>query len=99
MIKRLHTARASEGGVMAARLAAAGFSGPDVILEGKFGFFEAFTRAPKLDELLRGLGETWETERICTKCYPLPYLRPYAGPDARRTQAAAGDPLPTRGPI
>ncbi|MGO4737063.1 MmgE/PrpD family protein [Bosea sp. 2KB_26] len=70
MIKRLHTGRASEGGVMAARLAAAGFSGPDVILEGKFGFFEAFTRAPKLEELLRGLGETWETARICTKCYP-----------------------------
>ena len=70
MIKRLHTGRAAEGGVMAARLAAAGFSGPDVILEGKFGFFEAFTRAPKMDELLRGLGETWETARICTKCYP-----------------------------
>lgn len=70
MIKRLHTGRASEGGVMAARLAAAGFSGPDVILEGKFGFFEAFTRSPKLDQLLSGLGETWETLRICTKCYP-----------------------------
>jgi 2-methylcitrate dehydratase PrpD len=70
MIKRLHTGRASEGGVMAARLAAAGFSGPDVILEGKFGFFEAFTRAPKMEELLRGLGVTWETAHICTKCYP-----------------------------
>lgn len=70
MVKRLHTGRASEGGVLAARLAAGGFVGPDVVLEGKFGFFEAFTREPKFDELLKGLGEMWETARICTKCYP-----------------------------
>ena len=70
MVKRLHTGRASEGGVLAARLASAGFSGPDVVLEGKFGFFDTFTREPKMDKLLAGLGEVWETSRICTKCYP-----------------------------
>ncbi len=70
MIKRLHTGRASEGGVMAARLAAAGFQGPTVVFEGKFGFFEAFTRQPKIDKLFDGLGTKWETARICTKRYP-----------------------------
>jgi 2-methylcitrate dehydratase PrpD len=68
-IKRLHTGRASEGGVLAARLALDGFEGPDVILEGKFGFFEAFTRDPKLDRVLKDLGTKWETSKICVKCY------------------------------
>lgn len=70
MVKRLHTGRASEGGVLAARLAAGGFHGPSVVFEGKFGFFEAFTRGPKMEALLAGLGSTWETARICTKRYP-----------------------------
>jgi 2-methylcitrate dehydratase PrpD len=70
MIKRLHTGRASEGGVLAARLAAGGFQGPTVIFEGRFGFFEAFTREPKIDALFAGLGSVWETARICTKRYP-----------------------------
>lgn len=70
MIKRLHTGRASEGGVLASRLAAGGFEGPDVILEGKFGVFDAFTRGPKMDALLADLGSVWETARICTKRYP-----------------------------
>ncbi|MCS0497186.1 MmgE/PrpD family protein [Ancylobacter sp. MQZ15Z-1] len=69
-VKRLHTGRASEGGVLAACLASAGFDGPDVVLEGKLGFFEAFTREPKLDELTAGLGSNWETSRICMKAYP-----------------------------
>lgn len=68
-VKRLHTGRASEGGVLAARLAKGGFEGPDVILEGKFGFFDAFTREPRMEKLLAGLGSQWETLRICVKCY------------------------------
>lgn len=70
MVKRLHTGRASEGGVLAARLAASGFEGPTTILEGKFGFFDAFTREPKMDKLLAGLGREWEIDRLCIKCYP-----------------------------
>jgi len=69
MVKRLHAGRASESGVLAARLAKSGFTGPDVILEGKFGVFEAFTRNPKMERLLDGLGTRWETLRICVKCY------------------------------
>jgi 2-methylcitrate dehydratase PrpD len=69
MVKRLHTGRASESGVLAARLAKSGFTGPDTILEGKFGVFEAFTRGAKMERLLDGLGTHWETLRICVKCY------------------------------
>ena len=69
MVKRLHTGRASESGVLAARLAKGGFEGPDVILEGKFGFFDAFAREPRMDRLLKDLGTQWETSKICVKCY------------------------------
>jgi 2-methylcitrate dehydratase PrpD len=69
MVKRLHAGRASESGVLAARLAKSGFTGPDTILEGKFGVFDAFTRNPKMERLLDGLGTRWETLRICVKCY------------------------------
>jgi 2-methylcitrate dehydratase PrpD len=69
MVKRLHIGRASESGVLAARLAKNGFTGPDTILEGKFGVFAAFTRDPKMERLLDGLGTRWETLRVCVKCY------------------------------
>ena len=41
------------------------------MLEGKFGFFEAFTREPHLERLLKGLGTDWETLKIAVKCYPI----------------------------
>jgi 2-methylcitrate dehydratase PrpD len=69
MVKRLHTGRAAESGVLAAKLAAANFEGPDVVLEGKFGLFEAFTRDPHMDQLTIGLGTDWETLKIAVKCY------------------------------
>lgn len=69
MVKRLHTGRAAESGVLAAKLAAANFEGPDVILEGKYGLFEAFTRDPHMDQLTAGLGTDWETLKIAVKCY------------------------------
>ena len=44
MVKRLHLGRASEGGVLAASLAADGFTAPDTVLEGPFGFLAVFCR-------------------------------------------------------
>ena len=71
MVKRLHLGRASEGGVMAARLAATGYEGPETILEGKFGFLDAYGIADMCEaELLtKGLGSEWEVRRICLKRY------------------------------
>jgi 2-methylcitrate dehydratase PrpD len=71
MVKRLHLGRASEGGILAARLAGAGYEGPETILEGKFGFLDAYGVAADCEpELLtRGLGSEWEVRRICLKRY------------------------------
>jgi 2-methylcitrate dehydratase PrpD len=45
MVKRLHLGRASEAGVLAASLAAGGFTGPRTVIEGQFGFLRVFCTA------------------------------------------------------
>ncbi len=68
-VKRLHMGRACESGILAARLAQQGFFGPDTILDGRFGFLEAYCREPEPALLTAGLGTQWETRRICLKRY------------------------------
>src|SRR5580692_8561646 len=70
MVKRIHMGRAAEGGVTAANLAARGFEGPEVILEGKFGALEVFARDADLAAIRAGLGERWETLTITFKTFP-----------------------------
>jgi 2-methylcitrate dehydratase PrpD len=70
MVKRLHLGRASEGGVLAASLAAEGFTAPDTVLEGPFGFLAVFCREWDVGALTQDLGETWETLSIAFKRYP-----------------------------
>jgi len=69
MIKRLHLGRAAEAGVIAARLAQRGFEGPPSVLEGRFGVLEAFCEETDPSLLTRGLGESWEIERVTIKRY------------------------------
>jgi 2-methylcitrate dehydratase PrpD len=69
MVKRLHLGKAAEGGVTAALLAARGLTGPESILEGKFGFCRAFSDSPDLSQLTRQLGNDFETLNICIKRY------------------------------
>jgi 2-methylcitrate dehydratase PrpD len=69
MVKRLHAGRAAEGGVMAAYLAGDGFTGPNTVLEGKYGFCQAFSHAPEPERLLAGLGEKFMIEEITVKPY------------------------------
>lgn len=69
MVKRLHMGRAAEAGVLAARLAAEGYEGPDTVLEGRFGFLEAYCRDGDASRLVRGLGSEHETLSICFKRY------------------------------
>lgn len=68
-VKRLHMGRACESGLLAVRLAQQGFRGPETILEGRFGFLEAYCRDPDPALLTAGLGREWETRRICLKRY------------------------------
>ena len=70
MVKRLHLGRASEGGVLAASLASDGFTAPDTVLEGPFGFLQVFCRQWDFAELTKGLGEYWATTSIALKRYP-----------------------------
>ena len=64
MVKRLHIGRACENGVMAGKLAAEGFEGPDTVLEGEFGYMNAFAIDPDLSEISKDLGTVWHTDTI-----------------------------------
>jgi 2-methylcitrate dehydratase PrpD len=69
MVKRLHMGRAAEGGVLAASLAADGFTGPTSVLEGEYGFLRVFCNDFDVAELTRGLGGTYFTLDIELKRY------------------------------
>jgi 2-methylcitrate dehydratase PrpD len=61
MSKRFHPGRAAQSGVMAAELAARGFSGPTKVLETADGsFLTAFSDYADGRRLLNGIGERWE---------------------------------------
>ncbi len=70
MVKRLHFGRAAESGVLAASLAAEGFTGPHDVLEGEFGFLRAFCDERDLGALTLGLGEKYVTLAIYMKRFP-----------------------------
>ncbi|MGB3438159.1 MAG: MmgE/PrpD family protein [Actinophytocola sp.] len=70
-VKRLHCGWAAHAAVSAAQLVRHGFTGPPTVLEGRFGFFEAFLRG-EFDpaEITDGLGERWTVPGIFFKPYP-----------------------------
>jgi 2-methylcitrate dehydratase PrpD len=71
MVKRLHLGRASESGVMAANLAADGFTGPSSVLEGEAGFLKVFCTEWDVADLTRGLGSEYKTMNLCLKRFPV----------------------------
>lgn len=72
MVKRLHMGRAAEGGVRAAQLAAAGFSGPPQALESRFGFLHVYGGDGADAQLLvEGLGSAWAVDNVWFKVYPI----------------------------
>jgi 2-methylcitrate dehydratase PrpD len=70
--KRLHPGFAARSGILAARLAAHGETGPATVIEGRFGLYNAYLRRGDLDidGQLADLGERWETPNIAYKPYP-----------------------------
>jgi 2-methylcitrate dehydratase PrpD len=66
MCKPFHAGAASQGGLMAAMLAAEGFNSAEDILEGANGFFQAFRGAPD-PESIASLGRTWAIEGLDQK--------------------------------
>ncbi len=69
MVKRLHLGRAAESGVLAARLARDGFTGPATVLEGRFGYLNVFCRDGDAARFTAGLGEDWKMLRVTFKRY------------------------------
>jgi 2-methylcitrate dehydratase PrpD len=70
-VKRLHCGLAAQAGVTAAQLVRRGFTGPPTVLEGRFGFFEAWLHGQFFPEAVSdGLGEEWSVPGIFFKPYP-----------------------------
>jgi 2-methylcitrate dehydratase PrpD len=67
--KRLHLGRASQLGLESALLAHHGVTGPRAVLEGRSGYFNAFSTSPAPESLLRGLGTEWAIEPPSLKSY------------------------------
>ena len=70
MTKRLHAGHAARGGLEAALLAAAGFSGPTDIFEAPWGGFLDLYRgpsAPRPAALTDGLGTNWQIDHASIK--------------------------------
>ncbi|TYL46018.1 MmgE/PrpD family protein [Nocardioides sp. BGMRC 2183] len=90
--KQLHPGFASQSGITAARLAAAGATGPETVFDGPHGVYDALAPAAvaagRVDaaSIVEGLGERWETTRIGIKPWPTCQL-------AHATMAAAQQAL------
>lgn len=71
-VKRLHCGFAAGAGVGAAELVQRGITGPPTVLEGRFGFFEAWLHGDRvdLDAVRRDLGVAWSVPGIFFKPYP-----------------------------
>ncbi|MFN0070701.1 MAG: MmgE/PrpD family protein [Chloroflexota bacterium] len=58
--KRLHPGWAAHSGILAAKMARAGYVGPTTILEGPHGFLTGYTRTASPERLTDGLGEQFK---------------------------------------
>jgi len=65
--KRLHPGLAAHNGIHAAMLAAEGFTGPHLVLEGRDGFLHAYSRKPLPDLLTQNLGKSFEILHTAVK--------------------------------
>ena len=89
-VKRLHCGWAAHAGITAARLAAHGFTGPETVLEGRFGLYQAFLDGhANPDAVVDALGERWELPGIVFKPYPANHYT-HAGIDAALRMRARG---------
>ncbi|MEO6018954.1 MAG: MmgE/PrpD family protein [Knoellia sp.] len=89
-VKRMHCGWAAHSGVVAAELSRAGLTGPPTVIEGRFGFLQAFCgERADVDAVTRDLGERWELPDIFFKPYPCNHFT-HAGIDAALQLRAAG---------
>jgi 2-methylcitrate dehydratase PrpD len=92
-VKRIHCGWAAHAAVSAASLARHGISGPPTVLEGRFGFFQAFLRGQYTPaEVVDGLGDAWAVPDIFFKPYPANHFT-HAAIDAATALRERGLPL------
>jgi 2-methylcitrate dehydratase PrpD len=92
-VKRLHCGWAAQSAVTAAGLVRRGFTGPPTVLEGRFGFFQAFLRdQTDLDQVAGGLGADWAVPGIFFKPYPANHFT-HTAIDAGAELRAQGVPV------
>lgn len=89
--KPFHAGWASHAGIIAARLAGAGMTGPRNGLEGEFGLYRVFADARPDQGVLASLGEEWEIEQITIKPYPACQLIHATLDAAHRLRETVGD--------
>jgi 2-methylcitrate dehydratase PrpD len=70
MSKHLHAGRACESGMLAAELAALGFTGPTQILEGSKGFFAGMCDDPAPGRILAAADADWQLRLTSIKPWP-----------------------------
>lgn len=97
MTKPLHVGRAAQNGVVAAELAARGFTGGRDALDGPWGFFEIFSASGGFDaaRIVGALGNPYSilTPGVSIKPYPCGVLG-HPSMDAMRTLVLAHDVKP-----
>ncbi len=69
MTMAFHAGRAAQSGVMAALLAAEGFTGPETILEGNDGFCRAYADGADLATITREIGARYELLEVGLRPY------------------------------
>lgn len=89
-VKRVHCGWAAHAGVCAATLVRHGLTGPATVLEGRFGFFEAWLQGVfDADAITDGLGTEWLVPGIFFKPYPANHFT-HAAIDAASELRAGG---------
>lgn len=92
-VKRIHCGWAAHAAVSAADLARHGLTGPPTVLEGRFGFFQAWLHGEFDPEAVTGgLGTEWSVPGIFFKPYPANHFT-HAAVDAAAALRADGLPV------
>ncbi len=81
-VKAMHAGWAAHSGVLAAELARAGVTGPELVFEDRFGLFATYARDPdaadRFAALVEGLGADWALPEAAFKLYPVcHYIHPF----------------------
>jgi len=70
-VKRIHPGKAARDGMLCAEFAKRGVTGPEKVLEGRYGFADTHAGGEfKWGRLMEGLGSRWEIAGIYFKPYP-----------------------------